>query len=81
MSLTPFIFPGDGISTTTYRDWNTTRTVTPLTDYTEYKVTFTQSGITEAATDTGNDVIYGGAGDDWIFGGGAANNEEWRMAA
>ncbi len=47
-------------------------------------IPFTQSGITEAATDTGNDVIYGGAGDDWIFGGGrdgAANDEEWRITA
>jgi len=27
-------------------------------------------------------VIYGGAGDDWVFGGdGAANDEELRIAA
>ena len=29
-------------------------------------------------------VISGGAGDDWVFGGGgdgAANDDEWRMAA
>ncbi len=53
------------------RDWTLTRSVTQEGDLTRYQHTYGGSftGSNEAA-EGGADVLYGGAGNDWIFAGG-----------
>lgn len=61
---------GDGNIVSANRTWSVTRTVTQEGDVTLYSRNY--SFYTEATgSDIGDDdVIYGGAGNDWIFAGG-----------
>lgn len=59
---------GDGTTPFAYRDWSVARRIEERHGVTYYQSEFTRAGIETTAG--GDDLIFGGAGDDWLFGDG-----------
>ncbi len=60
-------------------DWSISRTVNERIDHTEYMVTNSRNLYWVEATDVGNDNLLGGAGEDWMFGGGGDKLNGFKM--
>jgi len=51
--------------------WHVTRSITEDGGVRHYRVALQDIEFTGGASDDGNDALYGGTGDDWLFAGGA----------
>ncbi len=51
-------------------DWTVTRNVVQEGEVTNYSLTYTNTLVAAAAAQSGMDMPYGGAGADWLLGGG-----------